>query len=424
MISLRKSVNLTLLALLFFSASYCIAQAPPLTLHRAVDLAVKKSATAVIADMDQKIAELGVDQVKDLFLPQLNAGSGIGYTRGFPLTLEGSAPALFNLNSQQTVFNATLLSSLRAAKSDAKAAAMSADEKKSLVALETVQVYMELAKISSTHDSLIQLEAAAARVEKVAQDRFNAGVDSQSDLARAKLTAARARLLIAQEQTKKDALTQRLSQLTGLPPEQVIVDPTSIPALSELAFDNDVSTKALASSNSLKAMQEHTMALELRAQAEHRAMLPTFDFVTQYAVLANYQHYQDYFTHPFMRNNVTTGVVIRFPFLNFTQKARAESADLETVKAKREVEAAKQQVSNETLRLRNLVRQLASADADALATRVESAQATQRDLESARLLEAQKKTALVDAQFNLDKARLEMMRATGELSAWYNSGPQ
>jgi len=439
MLTNRKSafVALLTLALLTICATYAEAQETTLTLRHAVELAQKKSASAVIADTDQKIAENSVEQIRGLFLPQVNVGAGIGYSRGFPLTLEGSAPSLFNLNSQQSVLNTSLLSSMRAAKSDAKAAAMNADEKKSQIALDTCLVYLELVKLTMSHQSLVQLEGAAARVEKVSQERFSAGVDSQADLSRARLISARARLALVQEQGKTDALRQRLAQLAGLSMGQIVVDAKSVPALPESAQDDDVAAKAVATSNSLKSLQEHTVALELRAQAEHRAMLPTFDFAAQYAVLANYQHYQDYFARPFMRNNVTAGVVIRLPIFNFAQKARAETADLESLRAKKEVEVAKQQVSNETLRLKNSVRQLAAArdvarleaevataDADAMVTRMESSQATQRDLESARLVEVQKKAALIDAQFELDQVRLQLMQATGGLGTWFNSGPQ
>ena len=411
--------------------SICVAQSEPLTLKHAVELAQKRSAPAIIADTDQKIAEQGVEQYKSLFLPQVAAGSGLGYSRGFPLTLEGSAPSLFNLNSQQSVLNPSLLSYIRAAKSDAKAAAETAEEKKSKIALETAQTYLELIHLNSGLQALQELETAATRVEKVSGDRFHEGVDSKSDFTRAKLISAKARLAIAQATGQAETLRLRLSQLTGLTVEQCIPVAASVPAFLEPASTEDTAAKAISSSRSLRAMQEHTVAMDMRAQGEHRALLPTFDFAAQYSVLAKFSHYQDYFLKPFVRNNLTAGFVIRFPFLNFAQKSRAETADLEAMRAKKEMEIAKQQISSETLRLKNSVNQLmasrdvakleaelATADAAAVATRTEAGQSTQRELENSRLTEAQKKSAFYDSEIELAKARLQLMQTTGELSVW------
>lgn len=409
----------------------CFAQNEPLTLKRAVELAQKKFAPVVIADIDQKIAEQGVEQFKSLFLPQVAVGSGLGYTRGFPLTLEGSAPSLFNLNSQQTVLNPSLLSFIHAAKSDARAAAETAEERKSKIALETAQTYLELVHLQSGIQALLALETAATRVEKVSEDRFKEGVDSKSDYTRAKLISAKTRLSVAQSKGQTDSLRLRLSQLTGIPVEQCVAVATSVPEFPELASGEESAAKALSSNRTLRAMQEHNVALDMRAQGEHRALLPTFDFAAQYSVLAKFSHYQDYFLKPFVRNNMTAGFVIRFPFLNFSQRARAEIADLEAMRSKKETEIAKQQVSSETLRMKNSVNQLtasrdvakleaelATVDTASFMTKSETGLATQRELELSRFTEAQKKSAYYDAEIELSKARLQLLQATGELAVW------
>jgi outer membrane protein TolC len=409
----------------------CFAQNEPLTLKHAVELAQKKSAPAVIANTDQKIAEQGVEQYKSLFLPQVALGTDIGYSKGFPLTLEGSAPSLFNLNSQQSVINPSLLSFIRAAKSDARAAAETAEEKKSKIALETAQTYLELVHLQSGIQSLLDLEAAAARVEKVSEDRFHEGVDSKSEFTRAKLISAKTRLSVAQSKGLADSLRLRLSQLTGIPVEQCIAVAASVPDFPEMTSGEETTAKAVSSNRSLRAMQEHNVALDMRAQGEHRALLPTFDLAVQYSVLAKFNNYQDYFLKPFQRNNLTAGFAIRFPFLNFSQRARAETADLEALRAKKETDIAKQQVSSETLRIKNSVNQLAAArdvakleaelatvDSAAIQMKTETGQVTQRELELARFTEAQKKTAYYESEIELSKARLQLLQATGELSVW------
>ena len=104
------------------------------------------------------------------------------------------------------------------------------------------------------------------------------------------------------------------------------------------------------------------MAQGFRARAEHRTLWPSVDFATQYAVLAKYNNWLEFFQNrAFERNNATVGVVIRFPFLNFSQRAHAQAADAEASRATKEVENTKNQVSQEVLKLQRSVEQLQAA---------------------------------------------------------------
>src|SRR5579862_5701110 len=50
----------------------------PLTFRTAIDLAIKNSATSGVAVADLQHARAGVSQTKDVFLPQVVIGSGLG----------------------------------------------------------------------------------------------------------------------------------------------------------------------------------------------------------------------------------------------------------------------------------------------------------------------------------------------------------
>ena len=130
-------------------------------------------------------------------------------------------------------------------------------------------------------------------------------------------------------------------------------------------------------------------------------------------------------------NNASIGVVIRFPFFNFAQREHAKAADADALKAKKQAEAAKNQVSEETLKLQRTVRQmeaaeevaqleyeLAESNLDALQTRVDAGTATIRDLGDARSQANERFLALQDTKFDLQQARVGLMRSTGDLEAW------
>ena len=127
-------------------------------------------------------------------------------------------------------------------------------------------------------------------------------------------------------------------------------------------------------------------------------MLPSVDFAAQYGLLATFNNYQKFFQPgSFQRHNATIGVVIKFPIFSPTQRARAAAADATALKAQKDAEDAKNQVSEETLRLQRSVEQMAAAqevadleykvaqsDLEALRVRVDAGSAAWHDLQDAR----------------------------------------
>jgi outer membrane protein TolC len=399
-----------------------------LSFKRAIELALRNSTASVIADADEKKARAGYVEMKDQFLPQVTLGSGIAYSHGFPLSLEGSAPAIINLNSTQYLVNFAGRDFLKAAKTEWGAAQKSTQDKRAQVILDTALTYAELDKFSSSLKIMEQQQQAAQRAEQVANDRFRAGLDPETEFTKARLNSARVRMAAANARGNADLLRLKLSQLTGLPAENIETVTETIPQLPETPAA--VSKQQIENHPAVQSANEVAQGRELRAKAEHRLKLPTIDLAGQYALLSRYNNYDDFFKK-FERHNVTLGLVIRFPFLNFAQDARAAAADAEALRAKKEAETAKGQVASETLKLQRTVEQLAAArdvakyeyqlassDASAARTRVEAGQATLRDQENARLAEQQKYSAFIDAQFELERAQMTLMRQTGEIERW------
>ncbi|HLB89045.1 MAG TPA: hypothetical protein VJK29_15430, partial [Terriglobales bacterium] len=111
-----------LLVAAFLLSSVAKLVAEPLPLKRAVELALSHSTTAGVASADEQRAFASYREARNQFMPQFIIGSGLGKSWGFPLSLEGSAPALVNLNSQSALLNPALRDFIRAAKTEAAAA--------------------------------------------------------------------------------------------------------------------------------------------------------------------------------------------------------------------------------------------------------------------------------------------------------------
>ncbi|MGZ4842323.1 MAG: hypothetical protein ACXV5J_11295, partial [Candidatus Angelobacter sp.] len=72
----------------------------PLAFRTAIEMALKNSATTGLSQADLQRARAVVNQTHNVFLPQMVLGSGLGGSYGFPLSLEGAAPSIFNVNFQ------------------------------------------------------------------------------------------------------------------------------------------------------------------------------------------------------------------------------------------------------------------------------------------------------------------------------------
>ena len=416
-------------------------------LKRVVELALSHATGAGMAAADEQRASATYRELRNNYIPQVAVGAGLGYSYGFPLALEGSAPALFNITTQSALFEPSLRESIRAARADSAVAALNSKDRRNQIIQDAAQSYAELAKWEKRLSKLHEAADDANKIEAEVADRVKEGVDSELDQTKARLSAARVRLRIAEAQGAADVLRQHLSALTGLAAASIQTDPDSIPAPPPLP-PTAPETRDTASSNpSVQAAVEHARAQYLRAHGEHRALLPSIDFAAQYALLSKFNNYQNYYipskpcvtalgeflcvTNSFQQNNATIGVSIRFPIFNAPQRSHAQAADADALKASKQAEAARNQVSEETLRLERSVAQMQAArdvaqleyeiadkNLAAVHTRMDAGSANLHDLDDAQSQVSERLIALQDVAFELERAELGLMRSTGDLEKW------
>ncbi len=410
--------------------------AEPLPLKRAVELALAHSTTAAAANADQQRVFASYREARNQYIPQFVLGSGLGKSWGYPLSLEGSAPSIVNLNTQSTLINPALRDFVRAAKTDWNAATLQSKDQRGQVIQDTVLSYAELSKWEALLGHLLEEHAAAIQTEQDVKERIKEGVDSPVMQSKAQLSTARLRLRLAEAQGAIDVIRDRLAHLTGLPAASIEIEPESIPPLPEVKQEDDLADQAVQTSPGVQAAESRAAAESLRARGEHRAMLPSVDFAAQYGLLATYNNYQQFFQPgSFQRHNATVGVVIKRPLVSPTQRARAEAADALALKAKKDAETAKNQVSEETLRLQRSVQQMSAAkdvadlefqvaqsNLESLRVRVDAGSAGWHDVQDAREQVNERYNSLQDANFELERARITLLRATGELASWVGVG--
>jgi len=424
----RTSVRLFVAVSFFWVA--VSAAAEPLTLKRAVQLALTHSATMAQATADEQRVFAAYREARNQYIPQVVVGSGLGASWGFPLSLEGAAPSIFNVTAQSALINPALREFVHAARDENGAAALQTKDQRQQVTQEVVLTYTELVKWQGMRAELTKTYTDARNDQELIQQRIEAGVDGRTQEPKAQLATARARLRALEAQGAIDILRERLGRLTGMAGNSIETVPESVPALPEIKQDDDLLPKAANSSLTLQAAELRARAQAFRAKGEHRSLWPSVDFAAQYAVLAQYNNYDEFYKK-FERNNATVGVAIRFPFLNFSQRAHAQAADADAVRAKGDVQNARNQVSEQTLKLQNSVKQLSAAqevaeleyrlaesNIETTNIRMTSGGANIHDAADARMEASEKYTAFQSANFELLRARIALLRATGDLESW------
>lgn len=427
---MKLSSLVFLCCLLPMISNYSGAQNAPLPFRTAIELAMRNSAATGMARADVQRTQASYAQARDLFLPQVTFGSGLAFSYGFPLSLEGSAPAIFNVNAQQYLINQAQRQYLKAGKADISSAESQGAERRNDTIMETALDYIQLDLLESSLSVQHEQQDMAAKFEDIVNQRVQAGVDAPIENARARLASARTRMQLADTQSAIDQLRLRLSQLTGLPKNAIITSTETIPDFPAISQDDDLSSQAVENNPAVKTAEEAAKSKAFRAKGEAKQLYPSVDLVAQYAVLGRYNNYDQFFKK-FQRNNVTLGAAIRFPILNSSQRAAARAAEADAVKAQKEAQNVKEQVSTETLRLQRSVAQLSAArdvaklehqlsesDIETTHEKIQAGGATLKEEQNARVSEHERYASYLNSTFDLDKAEVQLLRQTGQLESW------
>jgi outer membrane protein TolC len=428
--SWRSAFHLRFLITMLIVGSAMPVVAEPVPFQKVIELALRRSGTMAIANADRQKAYETYAEAKSMYTPQITLGSGLGYSYGVPLSIEGSAPSIFNVTSQQFLFNMAQRDYVRASHNDWASSKFDIADKRDQVVLDAASAYIELDSLMKRINALQEEQQSADKAEFISKSRLQEGVDSPLDLKRVQLAGARVRLRMAQAMGAVDVLRGRIAFLTGLKAESIEPISDSIPKPPEVTQEQDLAGNATSSSPVVRFAEERVKSAEFRARAEARQWYPSIDLASQYALLSNFNNYADFY-RKFSRNNYSIGLAIRFPFLNLPQRHKVEEAQADLIKVRKEADAAKAQVGENTLKLQRSLRQLAAANEvarleyevaqagiDTAQVKVQNGEASSRDAEQARVDAGDRFVSYLESTMELTKAQLQLMRSTGTIQQW------
>lgn len=407
------------------------------SLTTVVDLAQRNSGTVRLAEADAQKANAVLAESKDAFLPSAIFGAGLP---AFPdVGFTGGVPSILNSTVQSMVFSLPQNHYIAAARAGVQAASLRLKDAREQVALDASTTYIELDTVNSELDAARQQEGFADRLVAIVQERSEAGVDPLSDLLEARLTAAQLRLKRLHLETRAATLAQQLAVLSGLPVGSITPEHASIPEIPAVkAGDAGHATVAIQSARML------ALSKQKAARGDQLSdLFPQISFGGLYSRNTTILNdFNAYYAKPIPTNNFSSGFNITVPLFDRGRSAKAKESAADALRATVEAEQAERQneiqIASLTGSLRELdtlaeiaglKQQIAGEQLQTVLAQLElgngaasganaQPQLTPKAEQLARIDERQKYQDALDAQFDLAKARLELLCALGHMEDW------
>lgn len=400
-----------------------------LTFDQALERARREAPEVLLARFDEVQAQQAIRVARDPFSPKVAVGSGLAYTNGFPLSIEGSAPSLFQAKISQSVFNRPQSYLLAKSRVDSQSIAQSVNERRDAALEKTAKLYLDanLAQrnLELLRQQIANLEAVTSTVDARVEEGRALAIESRRADVNSRKAQQRLRLLNAELQQ----LERTLAFVLGFPSEDLVeIEPLAALATTLPAQEEEAIQAALANSRELKRLQLEMQSKDLEVRANRAAYLPQVDLVAQYGLFARFNNF-DRFFNSFQRNNALVGLSFKFPVVpGVASSAQAASALNEINRLRLRLTNTRNRIALDTrklledLRLQRENRDLAKLDLDVardqvslILVQMEEGKAARRQLEEARFLEAEKWIAYYEAQHALDRAGVSLLSALGQL---------
>ncbi len=402
-----------------------------LTLRQAVELAMKQNPDIMLSRLEEQKAIQGVRVARDPFAPRITVGSGLAYSSGFPLSIEGSAPSVVQAYAKQFIFNRQQSYLVAQAKEEAHGAGIATAERRDEVAFRTASLFLDAERAART--------TAMARKQADSLDKVLQSVQAQMKESRAlpiegkkaMLNLARARQTAESLEADQEFAEISLATVLGFSAEDRVRPSEEGRKAPEMPASEEAATEsAIQFNKELRRLESSIVAKGLQIRGDRATRLPRVDLVAQYGLFAMFNHYEDYF-RTFQRNNGELGLSFQLPVLPgpgigaLTEQRNAEVAHLrvEMNNTRNNVIATVRKTYRDIAKAES-AREVARLDLDVAREQVsinlallQEGRASMSNVEEARALEDNKWIAFFDAEYSLEKARWNLARQTGDLMA-------
>jgi outer membrane protein len=407
------------------------AELHTLTLRQALNRALEQNPDIALARLDEQKAAQAVRLAKSPFSPTLAAGSGIAYTNGFPMSIDGAAPSIVQARARESLFNRQQSLIAAVARENGRGAGISIEAKRNEIAFRTASLFLDAQRAARLADLARKQVDSLQKIAEAMQARVSEGRELPIESKRAALSLARGRQRVEQLVDDQDSTERSLAVVLGFSADDQVRaaaeewKPPALPSNEDAAIQS-----ATQSSNELRKLQSELAAKELDVRAQKAARLPTIDLVAQWGLFAKFNNYTNYF-RTFQRSNGEIGASITIPLWSGPSVSAATAqAEADAARVRIEMNAARNRISLETrqnfqtLHKAETERDVARLDLDVardqvsiLLDQMNEGRATLQQVEQARFNEDEKWIAFYDAQYAAEKAAWDLLHRTGDLMA-------
>lgn len=413
---------------LLVTACCARAEIRSLTLPQALEIATRQNPDVALARLDMQRATEGIAVAQDPFRPKVFAGSGLAYTYGYPNSIDGNAPSLFQLHTNMAIYNRPKSYELASARENARGAQSGVQSKTEDVAYQTADLFLTASRMEHQNQTLTNQLPSLEKVVQSTAATVTEGSELPLELRRARVNLAASEQRLEASRLDADYYEMMLSVILGFSAtDRVKPVDSELSAIASPPSENEAADAAMRNNRELRQMQSNVLAKELELRSYKASRLPQVDLVAQYSLFARY-NYEQYF-QKFQRNNAQLGVSFTIPIIVGTaSKGLAAQALTDMQKIRVQMDQVRNRILTDTRRtyeqwqkaqsIRNLARMqldLAREELSVLLAQNGEGRTPMSRVEQARLDEGDRWLAFYDADLQELRAKFAILRQTGSL---------
>jgi len=404
------------------------AEVKTMTLRQALELALAQSPDVMLSRLDQQKARNQVIIARDPFRPKVFGGSGAAWTSGFPASIDGNAPSIFQARTQMALFDRPQNYQIAQANENLRGAGIEVTKQQDEIAYRVASLFLDAEQAARSLAAAEREGENLTRVQGLVDTRVTEGRELPIELKKANLAVLKNKQQVDTVASDLIAAETSLAMALGLSPDdRVRAAQEDRAALTLPASEEQAIEESLDGNEELKRLESNIQAKTLEIKGYHAMRLPKVNLIAQYELFLKY-YYQDYYTN-FHNNSVQLGASIDVPLV-VGRSAQAYSAQAEADVAKLRIEIDRTR-TRITADLRRAFQEVKRADSAREVARLDldvtrdqlSLDLAQMDegrvplakVEESRAVENEKWVAYYAAQHSSELARISVLRQMGTL---------
>jgi outer membrane protein len=416
--------------LLLACALSVFAEVKTMTLRQALDMALAQNPDVMLARLDQQKARNQITIARDPFRPKIFGGSGAAWTSGFPASIDGAAPSIFQARTQMAIFDRPQSYQVAQANENLRGAGIDAAKQQDEVVYRVASLFLDVEQAARSLSAVEREGENLARVQGLVNTRVGEGRELPIESKKANLAVLRNKQQVDSVALDLMNAETSLAEALGLgPDDRVQAAQEERAALALPAPEDQAIEESLEGNQDLKRLESNIQAKTLEIKGYKASRLPKVNRIAQYELFAKY-YYQNYYTN-FQRNSGQLGASIDVPLVvGRSAQAYVAQAEADVAKLRIDVDRTRARITADLRRAflevkrAESAREVARLDLDVARDQL-SLDLAQMDegrvplakVEESRAIENDKWVAFYSAQHAAELARFNVLRQTGTLNA-------